>query len=268
MNESRTTGRRAFLVGAAAAATGVAAFGAKAAAGRNALPEVGTWPWPKRGLDPVKTAGGPAAGMRGCATLSFGLISGRLAESLPRSGWALLPPQLASFGNGGGPYGSDCGALLGPLLVMNLLGAPLALKQEFYKWYCDFDFPSREWDTLYPIKNTLRTVSHSPLCHESRSIWEGAYLREAYDGTNYDNTRCVKLPRDCVKKSVELINAWKADGYQGTWAPDASFKACYDCHTQVYRDKKPGGIHSGKEDCVRCHAGVPEHGEPGTSPAR
>ena len=270
MNEARTTGRRRFLAGAAtaAAAAGLAAFGAKNSPRRDALPEVGAWPWPKEGLDPARTAGDPAAGMSGCATLSFGLIARRLAEALPRSAWGLLPPQLASFGNGGGPYGSDCGALQGPLLIMNLVGAPATLRQEFYKWYCDFEFPSREWDHLYPFKDTVRTVSGSPLCHESRAIWEGVYIREVYDGTSYDNTRCAKLPRDCAKRAVELINAWKADGYQGAWAPDESFKACYDCHTQVYRDKQPGGINAGKEDCVRCHAGVPEHGEPGPATDR
>jgi hypothetical protein len=270
MNETVTSGRRRFLAGAAsaAAAAGLAAFGAKNSSRGGALPAVGEWPWPKAGLDPVRTAGGRTEGMRGCATVSFGLIAGRLAAALPRSAWGALPPELASFGNGGGPYGSDCGALLGPLLVMNLLGAPATLRQEFYKWYCDFAFPSREWDHLYPFKDTIRSVSGSPLCHESRAIWEGVYLREAYDGTNTDNTRCAKLPRDCVKRAVELINAWKAEGAQGAWAPGESFKACYDCHTQLYRDKKPGGINAGKEDCVRCHAGVPQHGEPEPRPDR
>jgi len=68
------------------------------------------------------------------------------------------------------------------------------------------------------------------------------------------------LPRDCVKRAVELINAFKATKYEGVWTPDDHYKDCYDCHTQLYKDKAPGGIHSGKEDCIPCHRTVPEHG--------
>jgi len=255
-------GRREFLFGGgAAAAAGLAVFGPKAATGPGPLPAIGTWPWPKGGIDPVKTAGASVPGLSGCAVVSFGLIVDELKEALPRSGWPALPPQLASFGNGGGPYGSDCGALQGPLLIMTLIGTPLTLKQEFYRWYCGFKFPSTEWDHLYPVKGTIQTVSGSPLCHQSRAIWEGVYLREVYDGVNYDSTRCAKLPRDCAKKAVELINSWKASGEKGTWAPDEESVACYDCHTALYKDKKPGGINSGKAACIPCHRSVPAHGE-------
>jgi len=255
------TSRRDFILGGAAAAAGLAIVRPKAALGFEALPQIGTWPWPEGGLDPVKIAAGATTGLSGCAVVSFGLIVGGLKEALPRSAWPALPPQLASFGNGGGPYGSDCGALMGPLLIMTLVGAPLTLRQEFYKWYCGFRFPSTEWDDLHSFKKTIQTVANSPLCHESRAVWEGAYLREAYDGKSYDTTRCAKLPRDCTKKAVELVNAFKAEKYQGSWAPDEHYKACYDCHIQLYKDKTPGGIHSGKEDCIPCHRTVPEHGE-------
>jgi hypothetical protein len=269
MNARLSMDRRKFIAGAgAAAAGGLAVFRPKAAFGGSTLPEVGTWPWPKGGLDPRRTAGGSAKGLSGCAVTSFGLILAGLKEDLPRSAWTLFSPQLASFGNGGGPYGSDCGALQGPSLVMTLVGAPLALRQDFYKWYCGFDFPSAEWDDLFAFKDTIRTVSHSPLCHESRSIWEGAYIGKAHDGKTYDDTRCAKLPRDCAKKAVELINAWKSGAGLAVWAPDESYKACYDCHTQLEKDRQPGGIHSGKEDCLHCHGGVPEHGEPGPSGSR
>jgi hypothetical protein len=269
MAAGQSMGRRTFIAGAgAAAAAGLAVFGPRAAYGGNALPEVGTWPWPAGGLDPVRTARGSDKGMSGCAIVSFGLILAGLREALPRAPWNLLSPQLASFGNGGGPYGSDCGALLGPSLAMTLVGAPLALRQDFYKWYCGFDFPSTEWDDFYTFKDTVRTVAHSPLCHESRAIWEGVYLRKAYDGRNYDNTRCAKLPRDCTKKAVELINGWKAGAAPAAWAPDAGYKACYDCHTQLEKDRQPGGIHSGKEDCLHCHGGVPEHGGPDPAESR
>ena len=259
--ERKRPGRRGFILGSAAfAAAGLAALRPKTALGREPLPAVGSWPWPEKGLDPVATAGAPATGLGGCANVSFGLIVRRLRDALPDSAWAAVPELLAGYGNGGGPYGSDCGALQGPLLLLNLLGAPPTLRQELYKWYCGFPFPSEDWDDLYPFKRTLRTVARSPLCHESRAIWEGAYIRRAYDGATYDNTRCAKLPRDCVRRAVELVNAWKAEGYAGSWAPDAGSEGCYDCHTQLNRDKRPGGIHSGREDCTRCHTVVTSHG--------
>jgi len=152
---------------------------------------------------------------------------------------------------------------VGPLFFMNCLGAPAQLKLEFYKWYCDFPFPTTEWDHLYTIKDTIQTVAGSPLCHISRAIWEGVYIREQYDGVTYDSTRCSKLPRDCVKKTVELLNAaWTGTGFATTyvWAPDANYKKCFDCHTDLYAKKLPGGIHSGKFDCVGCHDMPGSHG--------
>jgi hypothetical protein len=265
MAKNWSVGRRDVLIGGAAvAAAGIAAaFHPKGAFGLGALPAVGTWPWPRPGLDPVKTAGAPAVGLSGCGEISFGLLVGGLCKALPGSAWAALPIQMGSYGNGGGPYGSDCGALQGSLLVMNLVGATPGLRQEFYKWYCDFDFPSAEWDALYPFRDTLRTVSHSPLCHESRAIWDMAYFGQAARPERPDDTRCAKLTRDCVKKAAELINAHKKTGYAGAWAPDEGFKACYECHTDLARKREPGGIHSGREDCLHCHAGVGPHGESG-----
>lgn len=247
-----TTSRRGFLVGTGAAAAGLALLPATVQA--EALPTIGTWPWPSTGLDPVTTAGASTSGLGGCANVSFGLMVRALRVALPESVWAVIPETLASAFNGGGPYGSDCGALQGPLFMMTLVGAPSTLKQELYKWYCDFAFPSNEWDSLYSFKDTVRTVAHSPLCHESRSIWEGVFIREVYPVTGvYDNSRCSKLPRDCTKKSVELINSFKIHGYQGVWTPDPYYQACFDCHTDLAAKKLPGGIVGGREACVNCH---------------
>ena len=252
--EKNITNRRGFILGTGMVATGLAMLRPAAVLGMEPLPAVGSWPWPAAGLDPVATAGGSTAGLAGCAVTSFGLMLNQLKEALPGSVWEGIPAQLTSAFNGGGPYGSDCGGLQGPLLIMTLVGAPMTLKQEFYKWYCDFPFPSTEWDLLYPMANTVQTTASSPLCHESRALWEGVFLRDVYPSTGvYDGTRCAKLTRDCTKKAVDLINAFKLAGYSGVWAPDSNYKSCFDCHTALYANKLPGGIHSGKEDCTRCH---------------
>ena len=255
VQEGQQLSRRNFVCLGGAAAAGVTVLSPSLARGEEGLPAVGTWPWPEFGLDPSAVAGGDSTGLAGCATTTFGLILNGLVAALgPDSPWAKIPPQLASAFNGGGPYGSDCGALQGGQFLMTLVGAPKALKQEFYKWYCEFEFPTTEWDHLYAFDGTVQTVAGSPLCHESRSIWEGVFLREVYPITGvYDNTRCQKLPRDCTKKAIELVNDFKLNGYAGMWYPDSTFQGCYDCHTDLYADKLPGGIHSGKEDCTRCH---------------
>lgn len=260
MSIEKSSGQRAFsrrrlMASGGAAAAGLAILRPSLAKGEEGLPPVGSWPWPEAGLDPQATAGADATGLAGCATTTFGLIIRQLEQVLgPESPWAKIPPQLAAAFNGGGPYGSDCGSLQGGQFVMTLVGAPKKLKQEFYQWYCGYMFPSTDWDDLYDFAGTVQTASGSPLCHESRAIWERTFLEEVYPVTGvYDNTRCRKLPRDCTRRAVELINDFKLHGYQGSWGPDNSFKACYDCHTELYADKEPGGIHSGNEDCNRCH---------------
>ena len=262
MIKSRMSRRDAILGGAAVAATSLAAvWRPGAAVGFEPLPAVGAWPWPARGLDAVQTARGSTEALSGCGGTSSGLLIAGLRKALPASAWTALPLQLASFANGGGPFGSDCGALQGPLMVMSLAGAPPALRQEFFGWYCGFAFPSPEWDDLYPLRATVRTVSHSPLCHESRAIWNTAYFGQAAKADGPDDTRCAKLTRDCVKKAVELLNAYKLTGYAGAWAPGETYKACYDCHTGLEAKREPGAIHTGREDCTRCHAGVAPHSQ-------
>lgn len=257
--DEKTTSRRGFIAGAGAAAAGFALLQPGTAQAQT-LPAIGTWPWPAAGLDPVQTAGASTTGLGGCAVVTFGLMVRALRAALPGSVWDTIPETLTSAFNGGGPYGSDCGGLQGPIFMMTLVGAPATLKQELYKWYCEFAFPSNEWDALYSFKNTVRTTSHSPLCHQSRSIWEGVFIRQVYPLTGvYDTSRCAKLPRDCAKKTVELINAFKLSGYQGSWTADPYYQSCFDCHTDLYANKLPGGIVGGRENCLNCHQIVGKH---------
>jgi hypothetical protein len=185
--------------------------------GLDSLPPAGAWPWPGTGLDPMATARGPIAGLPGCASLAFGLILLKLQQAMPDSVWqAIGKRQLRRAFNGSAPGASVCGGLQGSLLMMALVGAPDGVRQAFDGWFRRFAFPSPQWDDLYALKNTVRTVSASPVCQESRNVWEAVFLREAYPVTRvYDNTRCAKLSRDCARRAVEMINEWKVGNGNG-----------------------------------------------------
>jgi hypothetical protein len=111
-----------------------------------------------------------------------------------------------------------CGALIGPYLVMSLVGADKALGKMFYQWYCDADFPSADWDSLapgagtVPLKTELQTVSKSTLCSVSKGTWQKEYSKIHPDADVKAATkdRCTKLICDCSRKAVLLLNAWKA----------------------------------------------------------
>src|SRR4030042_1944029 len=181
-------------------------------------PAMGSWPYTP--LDPVeigRSAWSPP-GCEGCGGKSFGAIVYGLRSALgPGSVWENLPINLGMFGNGGEPFNQTCGAIIAPYLLMNLVGAGRGLGKPFYEWYCDFPFPSNEWDSYIPpsgplpSKNLVRTVARSTLCNVSRGMWQKKDFRVYREGaTEPRNDRCTKLVCDCVKKAVEMLNDWKA----------------------------------------------------------
>lgn len=186
---------------------------------RASTPAAGKWPYAI--LDPVavgRSAWNPP-GCKGCGGQSMGAIVYGLQSALGEgSPWHQLPVNLGAFGNGGGPQGQTCGALMGPYLVMSLVGADKALGEMFYQWYCDTTFPSMDWDDFVPengarpLETVARTISKSTLCSVSRGNWEKEYLRlnEGQDVKEPSKDRCTKVICDCTRKAVELLNAWKS----------------------------------------------------------
>jgi hypothetical protein len=286
--EEKLVSRRGFIMGAAAAATGAALLGSPIAlaADGDPLPDVGKWPYAALDADAIGTLAKGPAGCGGCGGKSAGAIILGLREALPGGPWDQLPVNIGSFANGGGPYGATCGGAAGPFFIMQLIGKNVSLDPTapkwtsaatdlgtaFHKWYCDAAFPSTEWDALFPgFAGTVQSVSGSPLCHESRAIWENAYLRQWDRVSTYDGTRCTKLPMDTAKKAVQMLNDWYANPAAVAWAPDADYATCYTCHTQLNTDHKVGAIHSsGKENCNNCHTVTAKHAKsgPGTKPSR
>jgi hypothetical protein len=219
-SQSSTISRRRFISGGIYAIAGgifLEGVGLPAIAMAD-TPAMGAWPYTP--LDPVaigQSAWSPP-GCEGCGGKSLGAIVYGLRSSLgPGSAWEQLPINIGMFGNGGGPFNQTCGAVIAPFLLMNLVGAGKALGRQFYQWYCDFAFPSTEWDSYVPpsgplpSRNLVQTVSKSTLCSVSRDTWQKEYYRVYGEGaTEPRNDRCTKLICDCAKKAVEMLNDWKA----------------------------------------------------------
>jgi hypothetical protein len=281
--EEKLVSRRGFIMGAAAAATGAALLGSPLAfaADEATIPPVGQWPYAPLDPDAVGASAWAPPGCGGCGGKSAGALIYALRTALPGGPWDKLPVNIGAFANGGGPFGTSCGGVAGPFLIMQLIGKQVAtdpvkwasaagdLGTAFHQWYCDFPFPSTDWDHLTTFTGTVTSVSGSPLCHESRSQWENVYLRQWDPTTPYDGTRCTKLPCDTVKKAVQMLNDWWASPAAIAWAPAEDFATCYGCHTQLNTDHKVGAIHpSERENCTNCHTVATKHPTPTKRPSR
>jgi hypothetical protein len=181
-------------------------------------PATGAWPYTRLDPDAIGGAAWNPPGCEGCGGKSFGAIVYGLKSALGSdSPWDQLPINMGMFGNGGGPLRETCGALIGPYLLMSLVGAGRAIGRQFYQWYCAFPFPSTDWDSYVPqsgpspSKKLVQTVSKSTLCSVSRDTWQKEYYRLYGEGAKEPrNDRCTKLICDCAKKAVELLNDWDA----------------------------------------------------------
>jgi hypothetical protein len=222
MKDSNTINfsRRNFIKGSACVLAGGIILGESISPAIAAAdtPAMGSWPYVI--LDPVaigQSAWSPP-GCEGCGGKSFGAIVYGLRSALGSgSPWEQIPINLGSFGNSGGPFNQTCGALIGPYLLMNIVGAGRTLGKQFYQWYSEFAFPSSEWDNFVPAsgplpsQNLVRTVANSTLCSESRGTWQKEYNRLYGEGaTEPRNDRCTKIVCDCTKKAVAMLNDWKA----------------------------------------------------------
>jgi hypothetical protein len=282
MNE-KLVSRRGFIMGAATAATGMALMGTPLAlaADGDPIPKMGDWAPYYTPLDPLKigraafsdTAAEPfAKGCTGCGGRSAGAIIGALAAAGSVGWpWTTLPLNVGSFHNGGGPYGETCGGVMGPYYVMCLLGVGGTLGAQWHKWCSETAFPSTQWDEFSTFKNTVQTVSDSPLCHVSRTVWQNAYLKQWDRVSAFDSSRCGKLYADMTMKAVEMLNDWKAGVAIAPWAAAADYESCYSCHNTLYTENKVGASYpSGKDNCASCHDVTAKHakGTGGGKPTR
>jgi hypothetical protein len=276
--EEKLVSRRGFIMSAAAAATGAALLGSPLAFAEDSdsIPAMGQWGQYYVPLDPQavgkvafsKDFGAPLC--TGCGGRSAGAIIEALATQVGWP-WTTLPMNVGSFHNGGGPYGATCGGVMGPYYVMSLVGAGGAIGQQWHKWCSETAFPSTQWDEFSTFKDTVQTVAESPLCHQSRTTWENAYLKQWDRVSPYDTSRCSKMYGDMTVHAVEMLNDWKAQVAIEPWAATADYENCYSCHNKLYTDKQVGASYtSGRENCNNCHDVTAKHarGVGGGKPTR
>jgi Putative redox-active protein (C_GCAxxG_C_C) len=268
--EQNGISRRSFLTTAGGLALGVGIARLPGTAQAAALLPALPWKDYYTELDPLavaKKAYSLYYTQGGCGHGSAQSIIDSLAEQVGFP-WNELPRGLYSYGGGGVvSWGTICGALNGSIAVMDILGVHGQLGDALIDYFCNAELPTTllvGTDVLpTPLATTTTSISHSPLCHNSVSIWAAAAGKpiSSVDPQINDlkRNRCAKLVGDIVYRAVELMNDWILDGvlpYPKGWAPPASYATCYNCHSQ--KDMTPS--QQGKMECQACHTVEGGHG--------
>lgn len=177
--------------------------------------------------------------------------------------WVMLPRGLFKYaGAGVVGWGTICGTLNASLAVMDMLGVHNQLGNALMDYFCNTELPTQALASYVPpsgvpapLPTITRTVSHSPICHNSMSIWaEAAGVPVTHPSAK---DRDAKLVGDMVFTAVELLNGYFRQGITpAAWTPPANYGNCYSCHTQP--DMVPS--EQGRMDCTTCHDMVPAHG--------
>jgi len=182
----------------------------------------------------------------GCAEATWWPLVEALAAdttNLDMALWASLPKKMFAFGGGGvNGWGTICGTLNGSSAIIKMMGADGSLIDSNMTYYAETPLPTNGIDTAAragwvpatgvaaPIENAPTCISHSQLCHASISQW--TFMTGKADGGTEQKDRCAKACHDMMKHTVELLNAWKADGTKPTVALDPTVVGCAGaCHT-------------------------------------
>ncbi|HET9551378.1 MAG TPA: C-GCAxxG-C-C family protein [Anaeromyxobacteraceae bacterium] len=201
----------------------------------------------------------------GCCHGAYSALVGHLAQTAGAP-FDLLPLDFGKFGGGGiAGYGSICGAVLGGVLVINMVvqdaTARAAMMTELMRWYETAPVPAyvpAAVDVAEIGKTTLdfsaanmaalQVAPGSHLCHASVSKWCAAKGVSAKGADKL--ARCARLTADVAGKVAELINAYLKTGTYAAAAPDAATAACGVCHPATSTTKP---VASGMA-CGSCHA--------------
>ncbi len=251
--EQKVISRRNFLVGAGGVA-GALALG-KVTGLMDPKPAeavVNPMPWPYEPLDVeiVRKRGFDAYFVGGCAYASAKGLIETLCETVGTP-WDTFPVDMFKYGSGGAlGWGTLCGSLNGSLGVMSLaLGTNInKVGHQLMGWYTQEPFPSTLLDQYCDYPNQAQTVSHSPLCHNSVSIW--TTTTEFGVNSIERKHRCAKVAGDTAAKAAQLMNEF----YAGTFTPvfnyDEDTANCMGCH--VGTDSTLNNA-QGLMECLECH---------------
>jgi Putative redox-active protein (C_GCAxxG_C_C) len=245
----------ASILDGCASGTRASSAGATQPAGTSpaaASPRVADFPYERHlpsgyRLDPapIREAGYHAYHVGGCCHGAFSALVGHLATTAGAP-FDQLPLDFGKFGGGGvAGYGSICGAVLGSVLVVNMVvanpGARNTMMTDLMRWYEGNAFPAYVPATADAAETgltldfsaanlpRLQKKPESHLCHASVSGWCAANRVSAVGADK--KARCARLTADVAGKAAEMLNAYLAShAYIGA-AMDGSSSACTGCHT-------------------------------------
>lgn len=200
----------------------------------------------------------------GCCHGAYSALVGHLAQTAGAP-FTLLPLDFGKFGGGGiASYGSICGALLGGVLVTNMVVADAtaraAIMTDLMRWYEGASFPQYTPQAVNAgetglVKDfsagnlvNLQQVPGAHLCHASVSGWCAA---NGVSATGADKkARCARLTADVAGKVAELLNTYlETKAFTAAPIDDAS-KTCLVCHPGTSTTEP---VASGMT-CTTCHS--------------
>jgi hypothetical protein len=195
----------------------------------------------------------------GCCYGAFQAIVAALADTVGEP-FTQLPPQIMYFGEGGGAgWGTLCGAINGAAAAIGLVvdrTNTSTIVSELFGWYTQTPFPT-DTSNDYAVHHLFlvnkydkplpQSVSGSPLCHASVSLWCTASGIKSTAPERLE--RCARLTGDCAARAVEMLNAFFAGQFRPNFVTSAAVAQCQSCHGAAIVDVVP----KVKMECPQCH---------------
>jgi hypothetical protein len=270
-NKNSVLTRRAFIGGGGALAAGTLAA-TIAPATASAAPFTGQWPLPWLDPNVARDAGywgywatDPWKSTNyGCG---YGVASALLQVIKtglgPGSPWDTLPLEMFKWGKTGAvESGTLCGALTGALPIFSLASPAgvVEMGNDLLRWYQETALPSEEMDHLdpkrpYPMQ--AQSVSGSPLCHISVSLWCKASGK--LSSSTDRKTRCGKITGDVAKMAAIILNrVVPGQKYVPIYAVAPAYADCVHCHVDAPPPPTPDAVRltnslGQNSDCRTCH---------------
>ena len=185
----------------------------------------GTWGYPSGGLDPDACAERAYHSYRvgHCAYAVIDGVIGTLQDQLGSPYTNIDPASFIFLWGGLNGWGTACGTVVGAGITVNLIadGLSLAMSEELTGYYAITDLP------LYvPVTNDYKgtdprfvtggtfpqNTPNTPLCHVSIGKWmTAAGVTDFWSDERTE--RCGRVAATMARRTVELLNAWKAGTY-------------------------------------------------------
>ncbi|MGE5497078.1 MAG: C-GCAxxG-C-C family (seleno)protein [Syntrophothermus sp.] len=249
---------------AAGVAVGVTAFEMLT----NNIVKAGTkaaWPFTYKALDveKVRILGHDSYlnGGKGCAYGAFHSLMENL-RTVVGDPYTLIPSELMLWGGGGGnSWGTLCGALNSSAVVISLVcdqARASVLINELFGWYTQVKFPTdmsnqcavdHKFTNQTYDKTLAQTVSGSPLCHSSVSIWCKATSMTT--GSTERKERCARLTGDVAAYTAQILNDEFAAKFKTSYVAPESIATCMSCHGAGTMAKTIS-----KMECKQCHGNM------------